>query len=98
MADLVRQVASRGATTLYLGTDDEDGRTTLSDTDLYPNPLEPLAAIENPGRHPYEFYLACGFSIVGVIPDANGPGKPDILMAMRVDGAGAGDGAGEASA
>ncbi len=78
---LEQQVTARGATTLYLGTDDEDGRTSLSDTDLYPDPLKHLASIENPGRHPYEFYLACGFSIVGVIPDANGPGKPDILMA-----------------
>lgn len=84
VADLERQVEARGATTLWLGTDDEDGRTSLSEADLYPDPLEHLAAISNPGRHPYEFYLACGFSIVGVIPDANGPGKPDILMAKRI--------------
>lgn len=84
VADLERQVAATGAVTLYLGTDDEDGRTSLSDTNLYPNPLEHLASIENPGRHPYEFYRACGFSVVGVIPDANGPGKPDILMARRI--------------
>ena len=84
VAALEQQVAARGATTLYLGADDEDGRTSLSNTDLYPDPLEHLAAITNPGRHPYEFYLACDFSIVGVIPDANGPGKPDILMARRL--------------
>lgn len=84
VTDLERQVAARGATTLYLGADDEDGRTSLSDADLYPNPLEHLARIENPGRHPYEFYLSCGFSLVGVMPDANGPGKPDILMARRI--------------
>ncbi len=84
VADLERQVAARGAATLYLGADDEDGRTSLSDTDLFPDPLEHLANIENPGRHPYAFYRACGFSVVGVIPDANGPGKPDILMAKRV--------------
>ena len=29
-------------------------------------------------------YQKCGFVIVGVVPDANGPGKPDILMAKRV--------------
>ena len=86
VADLERQVATRGATTLYLGTDDEDGRTSLSGSDLYPDPLGRLAAIANPGGHPYGFYLACDFSLVGVIPDANGPGKPDILMARRLGG------------
>lgn len=35
-------------------------------------------------RHPYEFYLKLGYTVVGVIPDANGPGKPDILMATRL--------------
>jgi aminoglycoside 6'-N-acetyltransferase I len=29
-------------------------------------------------------YQKCGFLIVGVMPDANGPGKPDILMAKRI--------------
>ena len=86
VADLERQVAARGATTLYLGADDEDGRTSLSGADLYPDPMAHLASIANPGGHPYEFYLACGFSLVGVIPDANGPGKPDILMAKRIGG------------
>lgn len=84
VADLEREVAARGATTVYLGADDEDGRTSLSDTDLYPDPLAHLARIENPGRHPYGFYRSCGYSVVGVIPDANGPGKPDILMAKRL--------------
>jgi aminoglycoside 6'-N-acetyltransferase I len=34
--------------------------------------------------HPYEFYKKVGFTIVGVLPDANGFGKPDIFMAKRV--------------
>lgn len=84
VADLEREVAASGATTVYLSADDEDGRTSLSDTDLYPDPLEHLARIENPGGHPYSFYRSCGFAVVGVIPDANGPGKPNILMAKRL--------------
>jgi aminoglycoside 6'-N-acetyltransferase I len=85
VTDLERLVAARGATTLYLGTDEEDGRTSLAGVDLYPNVWEHVAGIRNLGRHPYEFYQRLGFAIVGVIPDANGVGKPDILMAKRVN-------------
>lgn len=74
----------RGITTVFLGTDDEDDRTTLAGADLYPNVLEKVLTIQNPGNHPYQFYEKCGYVIVGVIPDANGPGKPDIFMAKRL--------------
>ncbi len=40
--------------------------------------------IQNLRGHPYGFYEKQGFVIVGVMPDANGPGKPDILMAKRI--------------
>jgi len=86
VTDLERQVGERGALTLWLGTDDEDGMTTLASVDLYPNVLDHLAKIKNPGGHPYEFYQRLGFVIVGVMPDANGLGKPDIFMAKRIGG------------
>jgi aminoglycoside 6'-N-acetyltransferase I len=35
-------------------------------------------------RHPYEFYQKLGFIIAGVMPDANGRGKPDIFLSKRV--------------
>jgi aminoglycoside 6'-N-acetyltransferase I len=84
VADLECLVRERGATTLYLGTDDEDGATTLSNVDLYPDVTSHISRVRNLRRHPYEFYQKVGFVIVGVIPDANGPGKPDIIMAKRV--------------
>ncbi|UCF26738.1 MAG: GNAT family N-acetyltransferase [Chloroflexota bacterium] len=84
VTDLETLIHQRGGTTIYLGTDDEDGMTSLSNTDLYPDVFEHLAQIKNLKRHPYEFYQKLGFTIVGVIPDANGPGKPDIMMAKRV--------------
>lgn len=84
VADLEQCVCERGALTLFLGTDDKDDWTTLSDVDLYPDPLAHLARIKNLRRHPYEFYQKMGFVIVGVMPDANGWGKPDIFMAKRV--------------
>ncbi|MEW6231765.1 MAG: GNAT family N-acetyltransferase [Chloroflexota bacterium] len=84
VADLEERVGERGGLTLWLGTDDEDDMTTLSGVDLYPNVLEHLAKIRNLRGHPYEFYQKLGFVIVGVMPDANGPGKPDIYMAKRI--------------
>jgi aminoglycoside 6'-N-acetyltransferase I len=84
VADLERQVAAQGGVTLYLGSDDESGLTSLANTDLYPDVWAHIATIRNLGGHPYSFYQRCGFVIVGVIPDANGPGRPDILMAKRV--------------
>jgi aminoglycoside 6'-N-acetyltransferase I len=84
VAALEAEGKRRGITTVYLGTDDEDDRTTLAGADLYPNVLENVLTIQNPGKHPYEFYEKCGYVIVGVIPDANGPGKPDIFMAKRL--------------
>ena len=80
-----RKWAARGGLTLWLGTDDEDDMTSLAGVDLYHDLPGRLAAIRNLKRHPFEFYRKCGFVIVGVVPDANGPGKPDILMAKRVE-------------
>ena len=84
VADLEERVRERGGLTVHLGTDDEDYSTSLSGTDLYPDVLRHLAGIRNLRRHPYEFYQKLGYVIVGAIPDANGFGKPDILMAKRV--------------
>lgn len=78
------RAAAAGVSTLYLGTDDDFGGTSLHGRDLYPDPLKPLSAIEATGGHPFAFYRKLGFAVVGVIPDANGPGRPDILMAKRV--------------
>jgi aminoglycoside 6'-N-acetyltransferase I len=84
VADLEARVRDQGGITIYLGTDDEDNMTSLSNVDLYPNVVEHIAHVRNLRRHPYEFYQELGYVIVGVIPDANGLGKPDIIMAKRV--------------
>ena len=82
--DFESLVCARGGLTILLGTDDEDNMTSLASVDLYPNPLAHAQNIRNLRRHPYEFYQKLGFVVVGVIPDANGPGKPDIYMAKSV--------------
>ncbi|MDQ6693181.1 MAG: GNAT family N-acetyltransferase [Chloroflexota bacterium] len=86
VADLERLVRERGGLTVSLGSDDETNQTTLSGVDLYQDVSRHIANIRNLDRHPYEFYLKQGYVIVGVMPDANGPGKPDIIMAKRVAG------------
>jgi len=82
--DLEARVRERGAHTVFVGADDERGETSLAGVDLYPDVLAKLQNIRNPGGHPYEFYQKLGYVIVGVVPDANGFGKPDILMAKRL--------------
>lgn len=82
VAQLESRIAELGGDTMYLGTDDQDGSTTVSGIDLYPDPLWHLLRIE--GDHPFQFYRKLGYALVGIIPDANGPGQPDILMARRI--------------
>lgn len=82
--DLEEQVRLKGGLTITLGSDDEDGMTSLSDVDLYDNLWEKVRDIRNLKNHPFEFYQKMGYTITGVVPDANGRGKPDILMSKRV--------------
>jgi aminoglycoside 6'-N-acetyltransferase I len=51
---------------------------------LYQETWKKIHEIKNLRRHPYEFYQKMGYVITGVVPDANGVGKPDILMAKRI--------------
>ncbi len=91
VAALEARARSRGVLTLYLGTDDDGDApgTTAGGIDLFPDPLAHAARLEVID-HPAAFYRRLGFVVVGLIPDANGPGKPDVLMAKRVAPAGGG--------
>jgi aminoglycoside 6'-N-acetyltransferase I len=82
--DFEEQVRLKGGLTITLGSDDEDGMTSLSNVDLYENPWEKIRDIRNLKNHPFEFYQKMGYVITGIVPDANGRGKPDILMGKRV--------------
>jgi aminoglycoside 6'-N-acetyltransferase I len=84
VADLEAQVQARGGLTLWLGTDDEDNMTSLAGADLYHDLPGQIARIRDLKGHPFGFYRRCGFIVAGVVPDANGRGKPDILMAKRI--------------
>ena len=82
--DFEQQVRLRGGLTIILGSDDEDNMTSLSNIDLYEDLWDKIRNIRNLKNHPFEFYQKMGYIISGVVIDANGIGKPDILMSKRV--------------
>ena len=73
--------------TIWLGTDDDFGGTNLFGVDLYPNVLESLLRLAPTTKHPSTFYHARGYAVVGVLPDADGIGRHDIIMAKRIGAA-----------
>jgi aminoglycoside 6'-N-acetyltransferase I len=84
MREIEFRAAQAGVRTLWVGADDEGGLTTLSGVDLYHNLIDHLERMEKQRPHPAGFYMELGFKVVGVLPDANGPGRPDIFLAKRV--------------
>ena len=84
VSDFEGQVRQRGGLTIWVGSDDESNMTTVSGVDLWPDVLGSLGKIANLRGHPYEFYQKMGFVLIGVLPDANGPGKPDVYLAKSV--------------
>lgn len=81
---LERAVWQAGGRNLMLGADDEAGLTSLGGVEVYPDPLAHLVVLRNLHGHPFTFYQKMGFCVVGLIPHANGFGKPDILMAKHL--------------
>ncbi|MBC8069640.1 MAG: GNAT family N-acetyltransferase [Deltaproteobacteria bacterium] len=82
--EITRLVEAEGALTLVLGTSDEAGLTNLAGRDLFRDPLAALQSIEAARVHPLGFWLKVGFAVVGVVPDAEGLGKPTIMLAKPV--------------
>jgi aminoglycoside 6'-N-acetyltransferase I len=82
--DIESLARREGALTLLLGTSDEMGRTTLADQDLFRDPITALRNLKAIGSHPLGFWLRLGYTVVGVVPDAEGPGQPTIHLAKRV--------------
>lgn len=82
---LEARARGEGVVTLFLGSDDDYGGTTLHGRDLLPDVLGHAAIAEATARgHALTFYRRHGYRIVGVLPDVNGPGRPDILLAKRL--------------
>ena len=84
VATLEAAAKQAGINTVWLGSDDGFGGTNLFGADLYPDVLGRLKALAPASGHPFTYYMQLGYVVVGVIPDANGPGRHDILMAKRI--------------
>lgn len=85
VAALEAEVKARGGLTITLGTDDDSDMTSLAGIDLYGDVSRHISELKDLGRsHPFLFYKKLGFVVTGVMPDANGPGRPDIYMSKRV--------------
>jgi aminoglycoside 6'-N-acetyltransferase I len=79
------EAGARGALTVTLGTDDDAGITSLADVDLYADIPGHIAGLRDLGRgHPFLFYRRLGYVVTGVMPDANGAGRPDIYMSKSL--------------
>ena len=85
VAAFEEEARARGGLTATLGTDDDAGMTSLSDVDLYDNVPRHLGDLRDLGRsHPFLFYRRLSYVVTGVVPDANGRGRPDIYMSKRL--------------
>ena len=85
LAHLEAHACAEGVITLYLGIDDDYGGTSLFGRDLFPDVLGHAAAIEPAGPgHAFAFYRRHVYRVVGLLPDVNGTGRPDIFMAKRL--------------
>ena len=82
--DVARIATDAGALTLFAGTSDEVGTTNLFGVDLYANPAQSISNIQATGRNPFKFWENAGFTVVGLMPDAEGVGKPAIQLARRL--------------
>jgi|SRR5687767_1290279 len=79
------EARKRGGLTATLGTDDHYDQTTLSQVDLYRDIPGHIAGLRDLGqRHPFLFYRKLGYVVTGLMPDANGRGKPDIYMSKTL--------------
>ncbi|MGD9882443.1 MAG: GNAT family N-acetyltransferase [Reyranella sp.] len=85
LAHLEARARGDGVLTLFLGSDDDYGGTNLFGQPLFPDVLAHAATVEATLRgHALTFYRKHGYRIVGLLPDVNGVGRPDILMAKSL--------------
>ena len=81
LGEMERIAHWNGIIGLVVGSDDETFGTSLSEKEITgENIFDEIKNIKNHKNHPFEFYIKCGYAIVGIIPNANGLRKPDIWL------------------
>lgn len=82
--EVERAARENGILTLHLGSDDDFGGTNIFGEDLYRDIPGRIGALVPTAGHPLTFYRKMGFTVVGLLPDANGRGLHDIYLAKRI--------------
>ena len=79
--ELERIAREMGIIGIILSSGEETNKTSLSEKEIIGEKIiGEIEKIKNYKNHPYEFYIKCGYSIYGLIPNAYGLNKPDIML------------------
>lgn len=81
--DIAQLARDKKISTLFAATSDETGTTNLYGENLYKDPSTAIKQLDSKGRSPYKFWESVGFTVVGILPDEEGPGKPGIHLARK---------------
>jgi aminoglycoside 6'-N-acetyltransferase I len=73
-----------GCVTMLATAGDTRGRTSLYGIDVTEDAPRLLAEFRCHADHPAGFFLRIGYRLVGLLPDAYGPGKHDLTLARRI--------------
>lgn len=73
-----------GALIVHASMIDSACSTSLGGRDLFPGLLSRTVNEQDDVNHPVIFFLCCGYELAGVLPDAYGWGKPELIVAKRV--------------
>jgi aminoglycoside 6'-N-acetyltransferase I len=63
---------------------DTRGRTNLYGVNVIEDAPRLLTHFACHANHPAGFFLNIGYRLVGLLPDAYGPGKHDLTLARRI--------------
>lgn len=76
---------SLGGLTIYAASDDEfdDRKSSLRDVDGYNEIYDKMKTFD-PLNHPARFYMKNGYQLIGIMPDANGIGKHDLILGKKL--------------